>query len=73
MDQNGVLDSPAVLVTCVELSRASAICGKWLMTPAESTGAAALYRFTVGKNGAEGPAEFVANVFMPFSMTFQRQ
>ena len=69
MDQNGTIDSPPAVVTCVEFGQA---CIKWLMTPSGVNGEAALFRFLITKRG-EGPAEFVANVDMPFNMTFQRQ
>jgi hypothetical protein len=71
MNQDGTLDSSPVAVTCIE-ANSSGTCTTWLMTPS-TDGAAALFRFLIARNGSEGPAEFVANVTMPFSMKFHRQ
>ncbi len=82
MNQDGVIDSPSVVVTCTEAAVDGKPCTKWLMTPQATqapTGTAVLFRFLIippskGKPApTEGPAEFVANVVMPFSMTFTKQ
>ena len=82
MDQDGVVDSPSVVVTCTEAAVDGKPCTKWLMTPQATqvpTGAGVLFRFLIippskGKPApTEGAAEFVANVVMPFSMTFTKQ
>jgi hypothetical protein len=72
MNQDGTLDSPPVVVTCIATGGAGQPCTKWLMTPKTTTlpaGRAAFYRFALLKGGKEGPAEFVADVDMPFSIT----
>lgn len=72
MNQDGILDSPPVVVGCIDAASPAQPCAKWLMTPKDPSGAAALFRFKILRSG-EGPAEFVTNVAMPFSMTFTRQ
>ena len=72
MDQNGVIDSPPVAVTCIEPQNPSLPCSKWLLAPTDSAGTAAFFRFKLLRNG-EGPAEFLGNYAMPFSQTFTRQ
>ena len=72
MDQNGVMDSPPVAVTCIEPQDPSLACSRWLLAPVDSTGTAAFFRFKLLRNG-EGPAEFLGNYLMPFSQTFTRR
>lgn len=72
MDQNGVIDSPPVAVTCIEPQDPSVACSKWLLAPVDTAGTAAFFRFKLARNG-EGPAEFLGTYNMPFSQTFTRR
>lgn len=69
MNQDGIMDSPPVNVTCIAPADANVACTRWLLAPQQTLGTAALFRFQVLKQG-EGPAEFIGNFSMPFSETF---
>jgi hypothetical protein len=75
MDADGVLDSPAVRVTCIAPGDASAPCSTWVLAPS-TDGTAALFRFPLTNkrgNVQEGAAEFIGMFVMPFAQTFQRK
>ena len=69
MNQDGIMDSPPVNVTCIAPADPNVACTRWLLAPQQTLGTAALFRFQVLKQG-EGPAEFIGNFSMPFSETF---
>jgi len=69
MDQDGVLDSPPVIVTCIAPQDPARPCGRWALTPQQAAGTAGLFRFRILKNG-EGAAEALGTFAMAFSQTF---
>jgi len=71
MDQNGVIDSPPVTVTCIAPSNATSPCTRWVLAPQDAAGTAVLFRFRILKNG-EGPAEALGSFALPFTQTFGR-
>ena len=75
MNLDGILDSPAVTVTCIAPNNASLPCTTWVLAPS-ADGSAALFRFsltTQGKNVVEGPAELVGMYKMPFVQTLTKK
>jgi hypothetical protein len=72
MDQDGTLDSPPVVVTCIAPVNASLACSKWLLSPQGTGGTTALFRYRILKTG-EGPAERIGTFSLPFTQTFSRQ